>query len=363
MATNTGVIVTQAVGTGSAVLTKKLSVAIAGTATAGSAVADSVYKVKSTAEAESLFGTIADGGTLPLALSVLQRYGLGSIYVIKPSVGNEVAALDEFSTMPEIAAIAFPGNDGNATAIVDKLKEVADIIKAIAIVDFDATDAVADVYTKRAAGGEFSKADPRIIYVFPSLKNSDDPTQIEPLSLHLMGVIAGLNNYGVSPLNKPILGADAVNDASMTFSFSDQNADTEKLLDQGIVTVNQKMDTSLVLWGGRNSLYKEDSTDVLTWINAVRARDEITKMIEERSLKFLSSESVIATANLLRESYVNCLSAEAAKGAIKSDYRVTFNEASSDLSKGMLDYSIEFAPWLPIELITATVKISIKVGG
>jgi len=204
--------------------------------------------------------------------------------------------------------------------------------------------------------------DNRIVACFPHLKNTDDPTKLEEVSLHLAGILANLGNYGQSPLNQPLKGVNGT-DVAMSLSYSSETSDNEKLNDVGVLTVNRDFDGEYVVWGGRNSSYSEGLTDVLTFINAVRSRDEITRLVEVRSYKFLSQESNLATASLLRESFINCLAEEASKGAIKSGYQVVFNESLSNFDAGILDYAIEFAPWLPIELIRATVKISIKVGG
>ena len=373
MALDLGVKVTQGVGSG-VTLPYNQPVAIAGTYTEGTATIGTVYKVETADQAESLFGTIADGGTIPLALNILQRYGSNTIYVSPFVEGadnaetddNIEAALDLLSTYPQVDIITVAGY--NTTATVAKLKAIADSIRAIAIVNFDNDEAVGDVYTKRGtASGEFNYSDPRIIYTFPSLLNANDNTQVEDLSLHLMGILVmltGKENYGKSPLNETLLEVDGIPSASaMTMSLSDETADSEQLVDDGIVTVNLDPDGNYILWGARTSLYLTDQSDVLTYINAVRARDEISQLVEARSLKFLSQESSYPTALLLRESYIDLLAVEAAKTAIKNDYKVTFNEAQSDYTLGRLNYTILFTPWLPVQLITTQVKITLTIGG
>ncbi|NES18244.1 MAG: hypothetical protein F6K41_04765 [Symploca sp. SIO3E6] len=374
MPTNTGVIVKQTTST-TIPLKAQLEIAVVGTCTTGTLAASTPTRIRTADEATAILGSGGATDTLPQAVALLQRYGCGNLVVIKGATADEAGVLaaipllansiTQLGVAPQVVVCP----SFNSVDIVAGLKALVDNIRAIALVNFTAATSVTDALTARDADDGVGIKDNRIVACFPHLKNTDDPTKLEEVSLHLAGILANLGNYGQSPLNQSLRGVNGT-DVAMSLSYSSETSDNEKLNDVGVLTVNRDFDGEYVVWGGRNSSYSEGLTDVLTFINAVRARDEITRLVEMRlatlafgSHKFLSQESNLATASLLRESFINCLAEEASKGAIKSGYQVVFNESLSNFDAGILDYAIEFAPWLPIELIRATVKISIKVGG
>ena len=367
MPTNTGVIVKQTTST-TIPLKAQLEIAVVGTCTTGTLAASTPTRIRTADEATAILGLGGATDTLPKAVALLQRYGCGNLVVIKGATADDAGVLAAIpllansSTQLGVAPQVVVCPSFNSVDIVAALKALVDNIRAIALVNFTAATSVTDALTARDASDGVGIKDNRIVVCFPHLKNTDDPTKLEEVSLHLAGILANLDNYGQSPLNQPLKGVNGT-DVAMSLSYSSETSDNEKLNDVGVLTVNRDFDGEYVIWGGRNSSYSEGLTDVLTFINAVRARDEITRLVEVRAHKFLSQESNLATASLLRESFINCLAEEASKGAIKSGYQVVFNESLSNFDAGILDYAIEFAPWLPIELIRATVKISIKVGG
>ncbi|NEP10883.1 MAG: hypothetical protein F6K14_11845 [Symploca sp. SIO2C1] len=364
MATNTGVIVTQT--TAEAIpLSKQLPIAIAGTCTTGTLAASTPTRIRTKDDAATILG---DGGatdTLPKAVAVLQdKYGCGDITVVKGATEDEagvtaaIALLANAAVRPEVVLTP----SFNSAAVTMALKTLVDNIKAIALINITAATSVADAITARQAVGGTGIDDQRIAVCFPHMKDETDPTKLEEVSLHLAGILANLDNYGQSPLNQPLREVSDT-DVTMSFSYSSETSDNEQITDEGGTTVNLDPDGKYVIWGARNSSYTEGSTDVLTYINAIRARDEITRLIEARAVKFLAEESNFATASLLKESFLDSLATEAAKGAIRPTGSVTFNEDKSDYSTGKLDYTVQFAPWLPIELISASVSISVSVGG
>jgi phage tail sheath protein FI len=362
MATNTGVIVTQK--TAEALpLSQQLPIAIAGTCTTGTLTASTPTKIKSLDDATTILGAGGPTDTLPAAVALLQnKYGCGNITVIKGATEDEAGVLAAIpllvASKPEVVLTP----SFNSAAVVTALKTLVDSIRAIAMVNITAATSVADAITARQAVGGTGIDDQRIIVGFPHMKDKDDPTKLEEVALHLAGILANLDNYGQSPLNQPLKEVSDT-DVTMSFSYSSATSDNEQITDEGGTTVNKNPDDEYIIWGARNSSYTEDSTDVLTYINAIRARDEITRLIEARAVKFLAEESNFATASLLKESFLDSLATEAAKGAIRPTGSVIFNEDKSDYDVGKLDYTIQFSPWLPIELISASVSISVSVGG
>lgn len=362
MATNTGVIVTQT--TAQALpLSKQLPIAIAGTCTTGTLAASTPTRIRTKDDATTILGAGGATDTLPKAVALLQdKYGCGNITVIKGATADEAGVLAAIPLLANSSPEVVLTPSFNSAAVVTALKTLVDSIKGIALVNITAATSVADAITARQAEGGTGIDDQRIVVCFPHLKDKDDPTKLEELSLHLAGILANLDNYGQSPLNQPLREVSDT-DVTMSFSYSSETSDNEQITDEGGTTVNLDPDGQYVIWGARNSSYTEDSTDVLTYINAIRARDEITRLIEARAVKFLAEESNFATASLLKESFLDSLATEAAKGAIRPTGSVTFNEDKSDYSTGKLDYTVQFAPWLPIELISASVSISVSVGG
>jgi len=366
MPTNTGVIVKQT-SAEAIPLKAQLEIAVVGTCTTGTLAVSTPTRIRTKEDATTILGAGEATDTLPKAVALLQRYGCGNLIVIKGATADEAGTLAAIpllansSTQLGITPQVVLCPSFNSTAIVAALNTIVDNIRAIALIDITAATSVNDALTARDADDGVGIKDNRIVVCFPHMKNTDDPTKLEELSVHLTGILANLANYGQSPLNQSLKGVNGT-DVTMSLSYSSETSDNEKLNDKGILTVNRNPDGKYVIWGGRNSSYSEGLTDVLTFINAIRARDEITRLVEARSIKFLSQESNFATASLLRESFIDCLSEEAAKRAIKQGYKATFNESKSDYNVGKLDYTIEFAPWLPIELITASVSISVLVG-
>lgn len=364
---NTGVVVTQSTAEDLS-LARTLPIAVVGTCSTGTLADSTPTLIESKADATTILGAGSGSDTLPNAVAVLQRYGCGKIIAMKgdsgattptegvtgaiPLLGNTLSTL---GIEPEII-LAPTFNDAT---VVTALKTLCDSIHALAFISPTSATTIADVITARGTSTGVGIKDPRIVVCYPYMKNADTPTDLEELTLHLAGVLANLDNYGQSPLNQPLLGVDSP-EISMTLSYSSDTSDNEKLNDNGTTTINLDPDANYVIWGGRNSDYQENETDVLTFINAVRARDKITELTRARAIKMLGQNSNYTTASLLTESYRTMLNDQISLGAIKSFTKVAINDSKTDYSQFKIYHDIEFQPWTPTEFIGASVAMTVN---
>lgn len=361
---NTGVVVTQT-GVDALPLTKQLPIAIAGICSTGSLTANTLTRIRSKADATTLLGEGNPTDTLPLAVKILQRYGCGNLIVIKAENNTEAELLAAINLIPNsltslgVAAQIILATPFHSSAIINSLENIATTMLAIALCNPAPGETISQVIAERGTAEGIGIKSERIVVCYPYLKNAITPTTIEPLSLHLAGILANLDNYGQSPLNKPLLGISAP-ELPMTFSYSSDTSDNEKLNDKGVLTININPEGKYVIWGARNSKYSEGATDILTFINAVRARDEITRLTEARAIKMLGQPSNFATASLLTESYRNMLNEQINSGAIKSYTKVAINPDKTDYSNFKIYHDIEFQAWAPTEFIGASVAITVS---
>lgn len=351
-------------------------IAVVGTAATGTATNNKLYRVRSLTEALDLFGAHQSGVTIPRTLEILLRYGCGNILVVKVPAGADAAATeaaliggvdgttgdrtglqlfrDSYSQLgvsPEIILTPSFNSPGVVTAAL----AVAASQKSLYIANFTANLTVADALATRATATGLGSKDRRLIPAFVHLKQTADPTILEPLATHIAGVVARLDyetgNYGRSPGSQPLRGVTAP-DINLSMSYTDETADTERLADVGVMTVNRQ-GASLVTWGHRNASYMgtvQNQEDVLTFINAIRVNDRLPLLLSDRAQKFLDLPSNYRTAMLLEESFDSGLSQEVARGAI-ARASATFKPDESDFAKGDLKYSISASPIPPTRLI------------
>lgn len=296
-------------------------IAVVGVAQSGSAVPGALYLINSSSEGQAAFGSHAPGDTIPRTLDILYRYGCTNIVGLEVAKGADdtatataiVAALDTLLTARSVLGISpriilVPGFA--TTAVIDKAIAVALALKAIAILQFPTTDTVATVTTARNGSTGMGLKNPRLVVCFPSLKNAVTPTIIEPLATHVAGAIAyqsAQKGLGSSIDNFALQGVSGT-DIPFSTSWIDENADSEKMYDLGVVTVNQR-DGTWVIWGDKNASYPIDpgtSNSIL----AVRLRDVIAENLYAIAQPWLGSSGELGFALSLRssmQSYLNSL--------------------------------------------------------
>lgn len=367
MALNTGITITQSTASG-VVLTNDLAIAVFGTSTTGTANAGELFRVQTQDEAAEMIGAGSVGDTLPKAVDILQRYNCGNIIACKitgiDAAAEEtdlIAQLDLLTTAMSTVGvqprlILFPSF--NSDAVITKAISIAGSTYAIAIAGFTANTTVATALTERGGTTGLGQNDQRLVVTHGYLENTDDATVLEGLDVHLAGAMAN-RVYGDSPLGYPLKGVDGV-DVTVSFSLSDENSDPEKLNDAGVISVNLSPENQLVVWGSRNTTYTEESEDILTFLNAVRARDEISRLAKARASKMLGLSSRFSTASLLSESYRDMLSSEVGAGNLASYTTVEINPLKTDYSNLVIWHNLEFQIWLPLERIGANVFLGVS---
>ena len=366
MALNTGIVINQS-SSSSVPLTNTLPIAIFGTCSTGTIASGVLTRIKSASDATTLLGAGAGADTLPKAVGILQRYGCGDIIACKITGADAAAQETDLIAKLDLllTAIATIGEQPrlilfptfNSDPVIVKALAVATSTYAVAIATFTAGTTVAQALTARGTSTALGTKNARLVVCHGFLKNAVTPATLESLGLHLAGAMANLK-YGNSPLGFELKGVNGV-DVAMTFSLSDETADPEKLNDVGVVSVNLSPDTTWLLWGSRNSSYSEGSIDPLTFINAIRARDEISMLARVRAAKLLGEPSNYATASLLTESYRTMLSDETSLGNIRGYDKVEIDLTQTNYAAFKIWHNVGFQIWLPLELIGVNVYISL----
>jgi phage tail sheath protein FI len=366
MALNTGIVVTQS-SSAAIPLQNNLPIILFGTVSTGTLAAGVLTRIRSAEDATTILGAGTGADTLPKAVAILQRYGCGNLIVCKitgvDAAAQEtdlIARLDLVATAPTLIGeqpriVLFP--TFTSAAVIAKAIATATATNSVAICTFTAGTTVAQAITARGTTTALGTRSPRLIVCHGFLKNAITPTTLESLGLHLTGVLANLS-YGASPLGHELLGVNGV-DVPYVFSISDEQADPEKLNDVGVVSLNLAPDNTWLLWGSRNSSYTEGSSSYLTFINAVRSRDEISIIARIRALKLLGQPSDFTTAAMLSESYRTMLSDEVSAGNIRSYSNVEIDLTKTDYAAFKIWHNLEFQIWLPLELIGVNVYLSL----
>lgn len=369
MALNTGIIVNQVTST-ALPLAYSLPVVVFGSTTGGTLQPGVLTKVRTQQEASVVLGaTPAPADTLPSAVAVLQRYGCGNVIVCKLAGATPAAlatdllskldllltAVSQIGEQPRI--ILFPGFD-NDDAAIKKAVAIAATTYSTFIANFPPGKPVGSALTERDAPERLGLKEYRMIVCHGYLKNKENPTTLEPLAVHLAGAMAN-RAYGQSPLGYGLRGIEGV-DVPMNFSLSDENSSCEKLNDVGVVSINTRPDGSWIVWGDRNSAYDADNIpDPLTFLHAVRARDEISALARIRAAQLLGMDSNYTTASLLTESYRSMLADEVSATSIKSYTTVEIDPTKTDYAASTIWHLLAFQVWLPLELIGVSVFLDI----
>lgn len=367
MALNTGIIVNQETAQGIP-LANDLAIAVFGTTSTGTIAAGELTKITTENEATELLGDGGTGDTLPAAVAILQRYGCGNIIACKIEGADAAAqetdliaqlpllntAIADVKEQPRV--ILFPSF--NSEAVIGAVLPICTNTYAIAIANFAAGATVADAITARGGATGLGTKDPRLVVTHGYLTNANTPADLEGLDIHLAGAIANLP-YGSAPLGYELKEVGGV-DVSMTFGLSSETDDPERLNDVGVVSVNLSPGNDWLVWGSRNSSYSEDGTASTTFINAIRARDEISFLTKIRAAKLLGLGSTPGTANLLTESYRTMLGAEISAGNISGYDRVAINAAKTDYAASQIWHDLEFTVFIPLELIGVNVYLAVS---
>ena len=173
-----------------------------------------------------------------------------------------------------------------------------------------------------------------------------------------------LNHPGRIPSNQPLKGVSAIapkpgattpddEEPLVSVSYTSEGADSEKLNDVGVLTVNRREENGeqlIVSWGDRNALYPEDKGyDSL--LAVTRINDAALKLVSDRAMLFIDEPSTQLTGETLETSIKAGLGQLSAIGAIDPMYTAEFLEAESDYSTGKLVVCFEIRPIVNVRLI------------
>jgi uncharacterized protein len=363
-----------------------LPIAVVGLASSGTAQNNKLALVKSQGDALTLFGQHSGTDTIPRSLEILQRYGCTCLIGLKIPVGGTSAqtetnilgginattgdkegleALRDCQSQLNVtpAIILVPGF--NSAAIITKALAIASDIGAICLFNFTVGETVATVTTARGGNTGLGTKHQRLGVCFPHLKNSVNNTVLEPLSTHWAGLIAKTDaekSFGWSADNQQLVGVSAP-ELNMSFSTSDESADTEKLFDLGVLTINSDEESGkLVTWGTRSANFPA-VTDASSYLNIVRVRDRIGRLSRLRANKFLGYTSNAPSALLLETSLNNLLDdLRSGNYPAITDGRAKWIQEQSDLSAGKWVHQVQFTPLYPTEFISVSIELVSQVS-
>jgi phage tail sheath protein FI len=247
-------------------------IGVVGTATGGEAAAGiPVLIAGSRKEAERLFGkadpsaeAVPKENTLPYALNgILDQTG-AQIVVVKvalPAKASEKGPTEESvmqdgidvllgaeSSVHKTPRILVAPGFSDRTTVSDRLKQVAERLRGIAIVDGPDKD------NAKAISAAGTQANPRVYLIDPKVKVSvsADKVRMEPASSRVAGVIAKSDSergFWWSPSNRTVAGIVGTS-RPIDFALGDPNA-SANLLNEGKVATIIHQD-GYRLWGNRS---------------------------------------------------------------------------------------------------------------
>lgn len=352
-------------------------IGLIGIAESSSVPINTITKISKDADL-SLYGGAADNTITP-ELKILQEYGCNNIYVIRVAKGADAAATETntigtetviktglglfkdcfslFRVAPELLLI--PGL--NSAAIVTKAMDVATSIDALVYLDFAIGTTVTVATTTRGTATGLGTKNARLIPCMPRVKR--DAT-FESLATHTVGVsarTATLKGYGFTTSNEVLSPGINGIESGFNLSYTDPNADNQKLENLGIATVNL-LPEGYVAWGNRNALFVSNTTETLDTYTVVnRIKQKLGKDLMYTANRFLDETSDFSTAKLLESALNNVIFTNISKGNIKSTSKAVLNENLTDYIKRVLVYDILISSNLPIEVITLNTQFVVQL--
>lgn len=249
-----------------------------------------------------------------------------------------------------------------AAVMKAKAGNVNGIFKAMAIVDVDASEAGADVYTEVAALKETNLlTDPLQIVCWPKVKNGNDTFH---LSTHLAGVICQTDalNDGipfVSPSNKSLRASAVVIDAGGEIWLDIGQANV--LNGEGVVTP-LNLGSGLKVWGNRTGAYP-DNTDIKdNYIPIRRMFNWIANTIVLTYFESVDSpiarrriDSIVDGINI----WLNGLTAREALLGGRVEFRAEDNP-TADLLDGKVKFKLYLTPPTPMEILVFDLEYDVS---
>ena len=337
---------------------------------------------------------VDSGYTLPYALSAIQDYGSGTIFVInvfnpeklKPKANENDD--DEYYTVSDITAADIIGDTNSSgvrtglqafldvfnmygfnpkillapgfseTATVrSAMLTIADKIRAVVLADLPAGMTVNEAILTRGANGSFNVSNDRLYLLYPHVYHYDpaaDADKLIPYSVSMAGLMAKTDRdfgYWFSPSNKELMGVTGV-ERKITCSYTDPDCEIQLLNSKGIASVMNAYGTGLRSYGNRSSAYNE-SGGLESFITSRRISDMIAESLERAMIDYVDRPLTAAIVDdILYEgnAFIRTLTS---RGAIIGGACYLSEDNTIDqISQGRLSVIYEYTPPAALERIT-----------
>lgn len=237
--------------------------------------------------------------------------------------------------------------------IADKLKVVAERLRAIAVVDGPNTnDADAKQYASQVASERVYMVDP-FVKVFNSHTKAYEE---QPMSPRTAGVIARTDNdsgFWWSPSNQPVNGINNLARA-VDFTLGDKNCRANTLNEQHVTTVIRK--DGFRLWGNHTT----GSDEKWRFLSVRRTADMINESLLRAHMWAVDQNITTLYLEHVSEGVNNYLRDLQAKGAIIGGRCYADPELNSpdNIQLGKVFFNVEFTPPYPAEHIKFTSRLT-----
>lgn len=241
--------------------------------------------------------------------------------------------------------------DNKANAIVTNLEEVAEKLRAVAVINgTDTTMQDAINYASNLNSARLYMVDPSYIASFSNQINL-------PSSPIVAGVIARTDaEYGFwySPSNKVI---NDVVDTNRTISFNlpDVNCEANLLNQAGVATI-VFTSGNFLLWGNRSL-----SQDIeWQFLSIRRVADAIEDALDSELLNFIDQPLNKTLISIIESNIQHFIDGLIAKGALLGGKVWLDKNANSvaDLKQGKATISLDFQPPAPLEQLTINISLN-----
>jgi phage tail sheath protein FI len=367
------------VASSGALLQANAPIGIVGTSASGTI--NQILRVRNGSDI-SQFGD-RNTGTIVKTLEILQRYGCNNIFVVRVATGADATATatniigtnpasgvktgvhllrDVWATFrhkPRL--ILIPGF--NTDTIISTTLDVANDtnVDGTAFFNFTVGTSANTAITTRGTATGLGTKNARLVACIPYVRNTTN--ELEELSIHTVGLIAQttfLKGFGYTPSNKPLLNVASI-ESGFNLSYTDQNADNNRLENAGCFTVNMSA-SGFVGWGNRNALYFQNTnTSLETYIVLQRIKQFLNHRFEDVQSFYIDEPCNYGTGKILETALKNVISSNAAAGNLHNSSTATFNTERTNYSTRTLAYDILIVTDLPTEIVQANLQYSVKL--
>lgn len=255
----------------------------------------------------------------------------------------------------------------SAAAVRDALLELAasNKLRSIVLADVAAGATRDDVVQGRGPSGtlDLRSASQRVVYSYPQLRPTDTG-DLEPFSSSLAGVISRVDaerGYWHSPSNKDLQGVSGL-EVPVSWALTDADCDANIINGAGVVTVAAGYGTGLRTWGNRSGAFPA-STDLLTFIPALRTSDMIDEAIEQATLKHVDGPVTRVLVDAVLEDVGAFLRQLVSRGALFPGAKVTAPAEKNppvELAAGHITFVKTYCPPPPAERVTHETVIDVN---